>query len=63
VFTSLLISLLFSVQLHASPGLKTLSSNAANTTGQYQTKIEDIKVKIQGGYVRIVRTYENGQWQ
>ncbi len=58
----LLSCLLITPTAHATPGLNTLSSKGDSTTGHYKTQIEDIKVKVQGGYVRIVRSYEDGQW-
>jgi len=48
--------------VYATPGLQRQSDGADFASGQYASQIEDIRVKVQGGYVRIVRSWEGGQW-
>jgi RHS repeat-associated protein len=57
------LAFIFSVNVYAAPGLKTNTSQTNTTTGLYQTQIEDIRVKVQGGYLIIARSYKNGEWQ
>lgn len=53
---------MMSVNLHAAPGLNVTMSQPDSSSGQYTQQVEDMRVKVQGGFIRIVRTYEEGQW-
>ncbi|MCK4840259.1 MAG: hypothetical protein KAT04_00080 [Methylococcales bacterium] len=62
LLASLLLTLLITNLGHASPGLTTVTSSPDYTSGKQVTQIEDLRVKTQGGYLRITRIYEEGQW-
>ena len=46
----------------AAPGIQELSSKPDYDTGKYIMRLEDMSVKVQGGSVRMVRTWEDGKW-
>jgi RHS repeat-associated protein len=39
-----------------------ISANTPSSFGHYQESVEDLKVKVLGGYVRVTRKWENGKW-
>jgi len=64
IFISLLalVSIFITTNLYAAPGLNVTMSQPDSSSGQYTQQVEDMRVKVQGGFIRIVRTYEEGQW-
>jgi len=56
------LAALTSTNLYASPGLVVTMSQPEASSGEFNHQVEDMRVKVQGGYIRIVRTYEEGQW-
>lgn len=57
--TTLLIALAISSQAQAS---RVLTEGVDYSEALYEEKIEDLRVKVLGGYLRITRHYSEGQW-
>ena len=49
---------------HAVPGIQHGVNDIQNfRDGTYRNEVEDMRVKVQGGYVRVTRTYAEERWQ